>query len=702
MNKWIIAISMVCCLLTGLPLTAAAKEVRESGPAAVQGTLDAAGWNFSGQGMIYLNGEWQFYWHALLEPNDFSAAGAVVPEPKLAKVPHVWGSGAPGDPAPDNLGYATYRLDLKLGEGDPGVKSIYIPAIATAYKLWVNGELAAEVGTVGTDPHTMKPKTVAKTVQFHPRPGANELVIQVSNYVQRKGGLWTPLMLGNSSDIMFQREKNIASQLVVAIGLLTLGAYHLGLFMLRKFDTLSLLIGLFCALLALRTLLLGDTLLVRFWPGLDWEVAVKLEYLAPYVGVPLFGWYVRKLYPQDANRRLINVSLAVGALFSLVVLLFPAIVYTRTMLAYQAFTVLLFSYLLYVFMLAVKRRREGALLNGAGTLIMFASVINDVLYYNHVISSVDFVPYGVFIFLFVQTMVVALKYTNAYYMVQNMSVELKDVNATLEDKIRERTEALELSNMQLREANEHLKEMEAVRKVILTNISHEIGTPMTAVQGYIKALLDGVIQPQDRKYISMIYDKVLMVNRLTQDLFDLSKLESGKAKFETCEVAAEDLFEQYFREFQYDVEKKNIRFEMEEISGLPADQLALLTIDPVRIQQVVGNIVYNATKFTAPGGLIRISGELMRAPGASLWELVVRISDTGIGIAPEAVPHIFDRFYKGSAPEHANSEGTGLGLAIAKEIITYHGGTIGVESVLRKGSTFHFTLPVELLPLEVE
>jgi signal transduction histidine kinase len=114
-------------------------------------------------------------------------------------------------------------------------------------------------------------------------------------------------------------------------------------------------------------------------------------------------------------------------------------------------------------------------------------------------------------------------------------------------------------------------------------------------------------------------------------------------------------------------------------------------------------MIYNAIKFTEPGGLIRISGEFMQdAESEEKGSLLISISDTGIGIEPEAVPRIFERFYQGSVSRGDKSEGTGLGLAIAKEIVNYYGGTIQVESEMHKGSTFRFSLPVELLSLEVE
>ncbi|TBL81554.1 sensor histidine kinase [Paenibacillus thalictri] len=701
MKKWIWLTVGLCLLMLSACLPVFAAETRTM-PMAAEGVLNASYWDFKEQGTIHLNGDWQFYWNAFLEPADFKEdSSKVLPQGSMMSVPRVWGG--TNNPASNQEGYATYRLRIMLDAAEQDtIKALYIPAAASAYKLWINGKQLDGNGVVGTDRDSMKPKNYAKVVYFEANGGMNEIVIQVSNFVQRKGGLWSPLTFGNSADIMLLREKNMAVQGFVAIAMLTLGFYHLSLVSFRKYNTLDLAVGVTCILLALRTLLLGDTLLVRFWPEFDWELAVKIEYLAPYFGIPYFSWYVLNLYPRDVNRRLIYCFLAVGGLFSLSVIVLPVHFFTQTLFAFQLFTIFEFVYLCYVFLKATVLGREGAWLNGIGGIVMNIAIMNDVLYYNNYIQSIDFSAYGVMVFLFTQTVVVALKYSNAYYKVESVSRELVEVNLTLEDKIRERTEALEQMNRQLRDANSHMKQIESSRRQIIANISHELGTPMTAVQGYLKALLDGIIRPQDDKYIGMIYDKVIMVNRLIQDLFDLSKLETGKASFQMAEVAAEELFERYFREFQYDVEKKDIQFEMTHISGLPDNRLVLLLIDPLRIQQVVGNLVYNAIKFTMAGGLIRITGEFSMENSAEKGELTVSVSDTGVGMEQDELPHVFDRFYKNASTSHYNAGGSGLGLAIAKEIIAYHGGQLTVESEPLKGSTFRFTLPAELLKLEVD
>ncbi|WP_141336340.1 cell wall metabolism sensor histidine kinase WalK [Paenibacillus sp. tmac-D7] len=697
-------------LLFAVPAFAAEQASRD---AAV---TDAASWSFHDQDVYTLDGPWTFYWRQLLEPRDFAdqaanRASAAAPSSATVKLPHIWGtstgegSGRGGrQAAPDRQGYATYRLLLQLNDAERDtVKALYVPAAASAYKLWINGELKAQSGEVGTQRETMKPKNYARVIYFQALGGSNEIVIQVSNFVQRKGGLWTSLYVGSPEAITYKREFNLVSQLVISIVLLTLGGYHLALFLLRKLDHLSLLISLVCVLLAIRSMLLGDTLLVRLFPDIPWELAVKAEYLAPYIGIPIFALFVNLLYPQDMLRRLTQWIVAVGFAFALVVLLFPARVFTYTMVSFQVYSVLVFTYLLVVFFRAAYRRREGAMLNGLASIVMFLAVLNDILYYNAVLHSIDFAPYGVVVFIFVQTLIVALKFSNAYYKVEKVSGELLSLNATLEDRIKVRTQELERSYEKLKEANGHLKQAESSRQRLLANISHELGTPMTAVQGYLKAMLDGIIRTDERHYLQMIYDKVVLVSRLVQDLFDLSKLEAGKAKFHFTYVTVEDLFLEYFGRYRLDVENRGLRFELVPPESGESPSVPIVSIDPFRIQQVTGNMIYNALKFTPEGGSVSIRGELAANPGdPAKGELIVSIVDSGVGIEPSVLLHVFDRFVKGSGEQTGRAgEGSGLGLAIAKEIINIHGGKVEADSKLNEGSTFRFTLPVEFLHMEV-
>ncbi|SFL16954.1 His Kinase A (phospho-acceptor) domain-containing protein [Paenibacillus sp. 1_12] len=256
---------------------------------------------------------------------------------------------------------------------------------------------------------------------------------------------------------------------------------------------------------------------------------------------------------------------------------------------------------------------------------------------------------------------------------------------------------------EMRQLNQDLQHLEKSRRKLMSDISHELGTPMTSVQGYVKAMLDGVIEPGE-PHLRMIYNKVLLVNDLVDDLFELSKLEASKAGFHFSEYPLEQLLELLRGRFELEAKDRGFVFSVEDFQEkLPPDRYVSISIDLKRIEQVMNNFVNNAFRYTAPGGIIKIHGEVRMVEQALIdrggsagelpCEVTFKVSDSGEGIEEEALPHVFDRFYRAKKAKSSVKSGTGLGLAIAKEIIQQHNGHIGVNSVKNHGCTFYFTLP---------
>lgn len=260
-------------------------------------------------------------------------------------------------------------------------------------------------------------------------------------------------------------------------------------------------------------------------------------------------------------------------------------------------------------------------------------------------------------------------------------------------------------------ANENLRQMEGLRRQLIQDISHELGTPMTTVQGYVEALMDGVVQP-DQRYFRMIHNRLLSMKRLISDLFHLATLRANQITFHLKDMPWRAWLEGVSYKYAPDAAPKGLRL----IVDIPyaGSAAALLRIDPIRIDQVLANFVNNAAKFTPSGGEIRLRCEAIPAAeaksrfgphisqdAASVWEPVhawfaaVQVADTGIGFREEELPYLFDRFFRGKQPKNSEVHGAGLGLAISKEIIRHHGGEIGAIGKPGEGSIFFFLLPLQ-------
>lgn len=230
-----------------------------------------------------------------------------------------------------------------------------------------------------------------------------------------------------------------------------------------------------------------------------------------------------------------------------------------------------------------------------------------------------------------------------------------------------------------------LRQLEELRRDFLANVSHELRTPLTSIQGFVEAMMDGVISDEElrKKYLEIIHRETLRLSRLIHDLLDLSLMESKKIEWEVNSLSLFPLIDQVLLKLMPQIEDKKIQIKKDFSFPLP-----LVWGNMDRIEQVLINLLNNALIFSPPESTIEIRA----------WqegkEVAVSIKDQGEGISEKDIPHLFERFYRVEKSRSREKGGTGLGLAIAKQIIENHGGTIKVESQLHQGTTFIFTLPI--------
>jgi two-component system, OmpR family, sensor kinase len=218
----------------------------------------------------------------------------------------------------------------------------------------------------------------------------------------------------------------------------------------------------------------------------------------------------------------------------------------------------------------------------------------------------------------------------------------------------------------------------------LANISHELKTPLTSIRGFSEAVLDGTIDDPEgiRRSARIINDESGRVLRLVEELLDLSRIESGQISMRKEPLRLDELFEHLSALFALRSEDTGIKLEITNTTSARVDG------DYDRLEQVLNNLLDNAFRHTPEGGLIRLSARDLH-DGA----VQVMVSDTGVGISPRDLPHLFDRFYRAQSMGNRNRKGYGLGLAISREIVRAHGGEIWATSEPNQGTSFVFTLP---------
>lgn len=276
-------------------------------------------------------------------------------------------------------------------------------------------------------------------------------------------------------------------------------------------------------------------------------------------------------------------------------------------------------------------------------------------------------------------------------------------NRLLEQKVAERTAALE-------RALNDLREMDRLKSEFLSNISHELRTPLTPVMGYLPALLReefGVLTPEQRRVLAHVSESVDRLHRLIDDLLTFMHWESGEAALRVQPVAVAAVVELAAAKVSAMAQEKGVQV----MRTVPAD-LPQVQVDVTAIGRALGHLLDNAVKFTPKGGQVTITSRLVELSTGQVVDssqpvdpsttrpfdtkkwVEVAVRDTGVGISPEAIPKIFDRFYQVDSSTTRQHGGTGLGLAIVKYILDAHGAHITVESLPGTGTTFSIRLPV--------
>jgi len=446
-------------ILSLLLLSCSGKSPAGSLYTVYEGEADLTQWDFSSKGIVHLRGMWEFYCGELLEPRDIDQREKV--SVSYIPVPDDWDDFEFSGRRMGSYGYSTYRVRIKT----PGDEALYLKIMPpnSAYRLWVNGIFYGGCGRVGRSIQEEKPSYELPVYEVRPAERNIELVLQVSNYSIYLGGLTCSVLLGQRDQIYNDKNAKIAFDVFIFACLLIISIYYLGLFLMRRSEVSSLLFSVFTLLLSFRSLVTNEMFLYQLFPSADWQLMIKIDFIATTLCVPVFIYYIYLLYPVVVRRSIFTLFVASASVYSMMILFFPARVYSRFIVIYNIITVLACVFVIYVLVRAVAHRKEGARLAFAGFLILFITVIHDILAVNNIIHSIQLSSFGVFSFILLQSIILSMKFANAYKRIEELS-------HNLEIKVRMRTRELEDEKNLLRIRNETIESELMIAKKIQKQI----------------------------------------------------------------------------------------------------------------------------------------------------------------------------------------------------------------------------------------
>ncbi|MGD9047935.1 MAG: HAMP domain-containing sensor histidine kinase [Anaerolineae bacterium] len=223
-------------------------------------------------------------------------------------------------------------------------------------------------------------------------------------------------------------------------------------------------------------------------------------------------------------------------------------------------------------------------------------------------------------------------------------------------------------------------------------VAHELKQPMTAIQGYAKMLmlgLGGELSETQQQFVEVINSNVARMGKLIDDLLQISRLEAGRIELGLASVSMREVIDEALAGSQDDIEARHHTLQVE----IPRDLPPALG-DRARLVQIVTNLVSNATRYTPDGGTIGITADRLQGPEMPMPHLLVTVSDTGIGMSPQEVVRLEEKFFRADHDLVRSQPGTGLGVSISRQLVKLHGGELAVVSQVSRGSTFSFTVPI--------
>jgi len=373
--------------------------------------LDLVDWDDE-RGIIPLAGNWEFFWERLLLPADFNQE--ITSEKSIyVYVPNVWNAYELGDRENKGHGFATYRLTV-VSANPSRSYGLKIPNTISSYKIWIDGKLLSSCGVVAETKEAMTPQYCADAMHFTPAKEAFDIIVQVSNFHHRKGGFIRAAEFGYSEQIIAKRESKLIYEVFLLGAILIISLYHYLLYAFRRKEKTYIYFANVCLAVVVRIMSTGEVLLEHWIPNIPWVIVHFLDYSSAFLGIGYAAAFIYRLYTDEFKKLYARIMLYTMWGFTLFAMVTPPSISSYIIWPFQATAVIVTSYIISVTIRAVINRRPQSIIVLAGAIFVLVVTVNDILFANQLIDTGWWLPYGLMIFIFVQSLVLSIRFADSF------------------------------------------------------------------------------------------------------------------------------------------------------------------------------------------------------------------------------------------------------------------------------------------------
>lgn len=639
--------------------------------------IDLRDKDWSSKQSFSLDGYWNTYWNRFIPPQDIYKTEE---SPIKFPVPGVWNKNPyrfvenqrvdtmKGEHIQEQqviyppLGLATYHAKVLVPQNLEPIY-LYIPDMPSAYKLYINGNLSAQNGKPGYYQSTETPEFRPRVIKLTNHASELDIVIHLSNHHYREGGIWFSLRMTGEAGRFNMEYRPIISAVFFGSILIAIGLYNFSLFAFRSKEVSALYFGLLCLAVGFRRLMIDERVLHLFdW--FSWASLQRLEHLSFYLTLPFFMGFFSALYRKYIPAFTMRVSWVLITPFVFICLAFENRIYTELNVAFQVLVLISVTFAMAMYLKVVQAGGKRVKAFGASLLILALTVIHDVLKANGIFGTpFNVAHFGVLAFVISQSIALQRNYLKNLDLVEAMSKQLKS-------------------------RNKELIEMDAFKDEFLATTSHELRTPLQGISGLAKVLIESdqqSLSPDQKNKIELISNTSQRLNILVNDILDFSSIKHGKLKLNIAPIDLQSISELVLTTMKPLLDKKPI-----ELKAEISPKVRNLNADEFRVQQILINILGNAVKYTEQGKITLSAYQVGE-------DVLIKISDTGVGIPEEKLHSLFRPFEQVHVEGHPSASGTGLGLSISKQLVELHGGSLTIKSQANQGTDVTLSLPAGLV-----